>query len=403
MASLAQHNADCRRFLGNDHDQVNRWMDEYFAIYGPSHRKVRHHREGVEEARHRFGTEGALAASVHILRDCRHIPRQSDYELGYVDQLGLKKEWSTTAYIKFTEEDFTNLVNQLIKPSGLILWSFINLETVRFFLLSLTKLTSEEVESLLPEWKKANEERQKLPAINLDAVSPLRRPADMSELPDKVREHIAKLGDSQLLAGIAAAYPNPEFAYVPISELISPLVYIDYEYLEELKPELAGDDDVDIVKFALPETIVTQIRAIADPTQRHITFISNQKTLSVSPLSVMQTPAGTEVKFTIANNISAILVSNFGGRLILRNGIHRAFLLAQLGHKEVPCVLVHETGPILNLQTSAYPSFGPPVLMQLRPPLLNDFLDKDLCLAAPLQRTHKMIQISANELIVPID
>jgi len=120
MASLEQHVKDCTEFLGDGYTQVNRWIDEYFASLGPKHRRIRHHKEGIEEARLLFGEKGALAAIVHILRDCRHIPERGDYESGIVDALGLKKTWPTSAYSAYSEEDFRAVVtNQLFGPNGI--------------------------------------------------------------------------------------------------------------------------------------------------------------------------------------------------------------------------------------------------------------------------------------------
>lgn len=110
MASLIQHNVDCLKFLGEAHADVNVWMDEYFRALGPLHRRMRHHQEGVEEANTRFGNRGALAAAIHILRDCRHIPQQKDYELGFVDAFGLKKQGSAAIYIPCAEENLEDLV-----------------------------------------------------------------------------------------------------------------------------------------------------------------------------------------------------------------------------------------------------------------------------------------------------
>lgn len=175
MASLAQHNNDCLKFLGEPFENVNRWVDEYFAQYGPTHRRFRHHREGIEEARALFGDRGATAAAIHILRDCRQIPQKKDYELGWVDALGLKQNWSTAAYIKYSQEDFESLVEQLLKPSGLVLWSFIDPPSVQVLLTSLTRLDSREIEALAPVWQKAAAKRDSLSPIELREPATLPR------------------------------------------------------------------------------------------------------------------------------------------------------------------------------------------------------------------------------------
>lgn len=115
-----------------------------------------------------------------------------------------------------------------------------------------------------------------------------------------------------------------------------------------------------------------------------------------------QTPEGTEVRFVITSSLNMILVSMVGSRLIIRNGIHRAFLLATHDLKEIPCILIREEG-IPGLLTSAYPAFVPSTLTLARPPLLIDLANPKLCLEAPLQRTNKVIRVAAEETILPVD
>jgi hypothetical protein len=398
MAPLAQHMSDCLRFLGEPFESVNRWIDECFAMYGPAHRKVRHHREGIEEARDLFGDRGSLAAAIHVLRDCRHIPRKQDYELGYVDALGLKKNWSTAAYIKYSEGDFKSLVEQLLKPSGLVLWSFIESSLVQQLLVSVARLDQKTVGELATNWEKAAKKRASLPPLEPTPSALISYEPPSPE----VAAYLKEVKETQLFQVISSSQET-SFAVVPLDQLVNPLVYIDYEYLDSIKPELPSTDDLQVTRFALPQTLVSQVKAAADPTQRSIIFVSNEKSLTVSPVQVRQTPNGTEVTFLVAPNFSMLLVTNHSGRLVLRNGIHRAFLLARMGVKVAPCILVNDAGPIPNVQTSSYPAFTSSVLTLPRPPMLIDFFDPDLCLEVPLQRTHKMIRISAEEVMIPID
>ncbi len=398
MASLAQHNDDCLKFLGEPFEGVNRWVDEYFAQYGPTHRRFRHHREGIEEARALFGDRGATAAAIHILRDCRHIPRKQDYELGWVDALGLKQNWSAAAYIKYSQEDFESLAEQLLKPSGLALWSFIDPPSLQLFLTSMTRLEPREIEALPAVWQKAAAKRDSLPPLK--PREPAFLPAETASA--GVAEYLNEMRATPLLAALSTGQ-EVSLAFVRLDQLVNPLVFLDYELLDSLKPELPATDDIQVARFAMPKTLVTHVKAITDPTQRNITFVSNEKTLTVGPMQVSQTPEGTEVKFIVGANLSMLIVANCSGRLIIRNGVHRAFLLAKMGVDLAPCVLVNESGPIPNLPNAAYPTFTSPVLALPRPPLLSDFFDPELCLEVPLLRTHKMIRISAEETIIPVD
>ena len=70
MASFEQHCADCRHELGEPFKQVHEWLDELQSEYGPMHRPFRHHTEGVELVRARWGDTAARAAEIHIRRDC---------------------------------------------------------------------------------------------------------------------------------------------------------------------------------------------------------------------------------------------------------------------------------------------------------------------------------------------
>jgi hypothetical protein len=79
VPSFAVHCRDCERILGDRHENVNRWLDELFRMKGPTHRRLRHHTRGIQLAQQLFGIEGAKAAIVHVVRDCGHVPDDSDY------------------------------------------------------------------------------------------------------------------------------------------------------------------------------------------------------------------------------------------------------------------------------------------------------------------------------------
>jgi hypothetical protein len=398
MASLEQHNADCKKFFGESFEEVNNWIDEYFAVYGPSHRRFRHHREGVEEARALFGDRAATAAAVHILRDCRHIPRKEDYILGYVDALGLKISWSTASYIKYSEEDFESLVEQLLRPSGLMLWSFVDPAALQLLLGSLTRLDAKTIGELSAGWEAATARRLALPPLPADTAAA----AHPIDNPD-VSQYIRALEEKHPSFKSVAPGKQVSVELVRLDQLVTPLVLIDYELLDSLKAELPLLDDIHVARFALPQQITVPIRAMLDPTMRSALFVSNDKTLTVMPAQVQQTPLGTVVTFLVGISGSALIAANHSGRLVLRNGIHRAFLLASKGIESAPCVIVKEDGPISSQATSAYPSFTDSVMALPRPPMVKDFLNSDLTLQVPLQRTHKLVKVSAEETIVPID
>lgn len=71
MASFHEHCKDCIRELGRPFPEVHRWLDELFPVLGFSvkHREARHHMDGIEDVRRKWGDSAAEAARVHIARD----------------------------------------------------------------------------------------------------------------------------------------------------------------------------------------------------------------------------------------------------------------------------------------------------------------------------------------------
>ena len=71
--SFEEHCKECKQKLGKRHEDVHKWLDEFAfsAQYGMRHRRVRHHRAGIEKARRLFGEDGAQAAMLHVLADLR--------------------------------------------------------------------------------------------------------------------------------------------------------------------------------------------------------------------------------------------------------------------------------------------------------------------------------------------
>ena len=85
MSSLQEHCEECQKALGKEYKEVHEWLDELFR-YMPGdvgHRFFRHHKEGVEKIRERWGDEAAKAAEMHIRADypgLEKIPSMKDYE-----------------------------------------------------------------------------------------------------------------------------------------------------------------------------------------------------------------------------------------------------------------------------------------------------------------------------------
>jgi hypothetical protein len=396
MAPLYQHMKDCERFLGAPYEEVNRWMDEFYATAGPKHRKFRHHWAGVHEAERLFGRDGAKAAIVHILRDCRNVPKAEDYDSGAADALGLRSAWPVSAYIHYPEEAFSALVKYTIEgPMAVVLWAFFRSKPdVANLLRGLSRLSASQQQEYLEKWEAVNAR-----CVEMDGSSSLPS-ASFREVDGAIGDHLNEI--KPIVAPLLNQIPGYRFAMVPVDQLITPLTLIDFEYVEELKATLASTDPKDVAAFAIPSQLNVNARAAIDPSGRSVSFISSEKTLSLTPLTISEIPGvGFEIKAAVVGTPQLILVTHVSGRLYLQSGVHRAYLLASLGVKEIPCVLAE--GTQIPYVIGIYPSFAPHILASPRPPLLVDTFDPALTLLMPIARTGKIIRISSEELILPFD
>lgn len=83
---LEDHCKECVEKLGQPFREIHLWLDEFAKNYPPNqhykHRKFRHHKEGIEEARKLFGDDAAEAAELHIKSDNDgEIPNKSGYDI----------------------------------------------------------------------------------------------------------------------------------------------------------------------------------------------------------------------------------------------------------------------------------------------------------------------------------
>ena len=89
MGTFEEHKTDTLKRLGNTHDDVHKYIDQWHGKFGGKHRFILHHLEGIEEIRKIFGDEGAKAAECHVKLDCGgKIPSKNDYATKKVDWLG---------------------------------------------------------------------------------------------------------------------------------------------------------------------------------------------------------------------------------------------------------------------------------------------------------------------------
>lgn len=395
MAPLIQHMRDCRHLIGDECEDVNRWIDEFFKELGPLHRFKRHHREGIQEAEALFGERGRRAAIIHILRDCRNIPSEKDYVDGAVDKLGLIAKWPVTAYIRYTDDEFERLVMYSLNgPEAVLNLGFIRSQDdlVRLF---MTQAVTEESQSerVLQQWPSCVEAKNRLLPLTEAAIRPLT---------EKQQAYIDNLSEHPLMRSIRQQFPAVSVQAVDISSLINPLVWIDLEYVEELRAELMGTEDIDAIRVAFPTELAINTRVAIDADGRGVSLISQQKQVAVTPPILGQLPGvGITVTFNVIGTPQLILVSRVSGRLYLKNGIHRAYMLASAGIRNIPAVIVDEN--TVSQTATMYPAFNPETLEAERPPVLADMFMNELTTRIHIVRTKKISRIRVDEMLLPVD
>ena len=400
MAPLEQHVKDCIRYLGDGHAEVHDWIDQHMRHLGSAHRKVLHHTEGIEEAKRLFGEGGRRAAVLHILRDCRNIPRKADYENGTVDVLGLRKDWPIAAYALYNEEAFEALMNyELNGPVGSLLWGFVGNrpEDIANLWTAISRGESPDTKLDLDAWGRAKHARAELSPIEplqKEEVRPIEGAAlqqvlQLTESEPNFKESI----QSMLAQGVEFA-----FTWLPVSKLACPIALINFEHVEELRAELSGDDEASIVRFAFHGGGPKGFKA--NLTGRNLVITSRHLGATLSPPRVEPDgKGGVSIRVDVGVVAEFIHVFVVGTRLYLANGIHRSYFLSSVGKTEVPCLMMKLGSP--PAIESAFPTFAPPVMLSERPPLLNDFFNKTLATVLPIQRNQKVLRVTTEEFPVP--
>jgi hypothetical protein len=97
----------------------------------------------------------------------------------------------------------------------------------------------------------------------------------------------------------------------------------------------------------------------------------------------------------------SLTVVEFGDRLFLRDGHHRAVTLLAARIKAVPAIMV--TGKSYADAATVPGLFGPEVALGDRRSLVTDFLDDRVCAAAIRRPLRKVARICASEFPVPVN
>lgn len=77
---ISDHGKICLEKFGDKFTLVHEYLDQYFAEFGPAHRGLLHHQQGVELIVEKFGEVCRRAAEQHIKDDTQgYIPPDWGY------------------------------------------------------------------------------------------------------------------------------------------------------------------------------------------------------------------------------------------------------------------------------------------------------------------------------------
>lgn len=185
-------------------------------------------------------------------------------------------------------------------------------------------------------------------------------------------------------------------ANLPFGTLATNQLVINMDYVKKIQSNLKKDQDP--IDLNLPcstaiEDGFIDLKHYPTPTVYYATkelnlFISNVEIQPGNPL---------QITFSLQNIARYAAVHHIQDHYVLTNGTHRALALYLSGHNEIPCLLF-ENSTTHDLVGEIAPDFYE---RKKRPPLVQDFLDRDLTWELPLLPKQKIFIFRGDQTILP--
>jgi len=211
--------------------------------------------------------------------------------------------------------------------------------------------------------RRARSARQSLPGWSPGAPEPL--PPSLAEAAAEVQRRESFVRNYQAKADL-------EFASFPIASLLSPQWQADLDYVAELAATLPPDENpaVDFA-FAFPTGRPPEPMIMGNT----VVFSSHAPNIAMSPVpSIRPTADGYEIAYRAESRPNFVMIAEFGGRLILQNGVHHVLALRSRRRSHVFGLLSRAQRPEELGLNMASTLFAPVTYFQAsRPPLVIDF------------------------------
>jgi hypothetical protein len=245
---------------------------------------------------------------------------------------------------------------------------------------------------VVDEWRQANDyyyELETREAGSADRIETLSLPPALARLAEDVSE----------LPGFARGFDilPTRFALVELEQLVVSQRQLDLIHIRRLRERLPAEpSSEEVFRFCFPlhrTQPSVEIRQIAS---NRYTLWSESSDFRFQEAVVLRAEqlVGHQVKGEVGAVIGILVgfgsnflcAVQFGGRVLLRNGYHRAYALLEHGVTHAPCIIEtvtrrDELDLVVGKRVQDAPAF---YFKAPRPPLLKDFLDP---------RIRKVIQI----------
>ena len=73
------HSESSKKKYGEAYLEVHEFLDQYSEKFEGEHRKVYHHRKGIQIVKDKFGAEAVKIAEEHIKEDLGMVPENHEY------------------------------------------------------------------------------------------------------------------------------------------------------------------------------------------------------------------------------------------------------------------------------------------------------------------------------------
>lgn len=252
-----------------------------------------------------------------------------------------------------------------------------------------TQCTDEEaanLEALGDEWREAA--KYFLEVLNKELG--IADTIDVKEIDQSCGERLVSISSDILFKQSFSMIPI-EFKLVEIGKVVAPQRLVNLEYVEELKTTLTSAPSVEeLIEFCLQPKQVP-------PEPKRMQIAPNVFTYSSSSVDFRflggypKQLTEEDVKASTGGGLpmaAIVLLVGYGSptcnvflvgkRMILNNGFHRMYCLADMGVKYAPLVVQKVANPDLELQPVIAGLPKDYLIGHPRPVLVKDFLDKNL-------------------------